>query len=378
MNSDRIIQAIELLQRICRPLLAWFRENSRELKWRMDPLPYYVWISEIMLQQTRVEAVKPYFARFTGELEDINALANCPEDRLLKLWEGLGYYSRARNLKKAAQVIMSEHHGELPRDVSMLKALPGIGSYTSGAIASIAYGIPEPAVDGNVMRVLSRISGSKECIDEPKVKVYFEDRIREFLTDHQQDVSPGEFNQALMELGALVCLPNGGPDCKSCPVREMCRAWQEGLTDEIPVRKKKKDRRIEKRTILVIKDAEHVLIHQRPDRGLLAKLWEPVNLEGHLTGKEALSAAEDLGIFALRIKPLPDAKHIFTHVEWHMKGYEILAQEMDQEAFSGSFLAVKPQWTRTRFPIPSAFSKYAVYMNTSAGGHTGIYSQEDG
>ncbi len=362
MNSDRI-QETELLQRICGPLLAWYQDNCRELEWRLDPLPYYVWVSEIMLQQTRVEAVKPYFARFIRELGDVQALAECPEDRLLKLWEGLGYYSRARNLQKAARLIMSKYNGQLPKDVSSLQSLPGIGSYTSGAIASIAYQIPAPAVDGNVMRVLSRISGSKACIDEPKVKSAYEALIKDFLTDCRETVSPGQFNQALMELGALVCVPNGAPECQSCPVRSMCRAAQDGLTDEIPVRKKKKERRIEKRTILVIRDTDHVLIRKRPDSGLLAGLWEPLNLEGHLSEKEAIAFAEKLGVFALRIRHLPERKHIFSHVEWHMTGYLILAQEMEEGMFQDPLLVIDPQWTKDRFPIPSAYAGYAEYMS---------------
>ncbi len=368
MNSDRILES-ELLQRICKPLLAWYKENRRQLEWRQNPLPYYVWVSEIMLQQTRVEAVKPYFERFVTELPGIRDLAECSEDRLLKLWEGLGYYSRARNLQKAARIVMEQYDGELPPDVNSLLFLPGIGSYTAGAIASIAFGIPAPAVDGNVLRVLTRIMASEDCIDDSKVKAELENRIRAFLCENsggssrhpegeirgnpndaelcsvkeeerknqadagrhseKTDIAPGDFNQALMELGAMVCLPNGVPSCGICPVRELCLARRENLIDQIPVRKKKKERRIEKKTVLVIRDSERALIRKRPAKGLLAGLWELPNYEGHLTRDAAVREAEKLGVSPVRIRPLPEARHIFSHVEWEMTGYLILAEEMD-------------------------------------------------
>ena len=236
MISDKIHRS-ESLQRIAAPLLAWYGKNCRDLEWRRAPLPYYVWVSEIMLQQTRVEAVKPYFTRFIEALPDIPSLAACPEERLLKLWEGLGYYSRVRNLQKAAMVVVRDYGGSLPGDVNALLRLPGIGSYTAGAVASIAFGLPEPAVDGNVLRVLSRIDADMECIDDGKVKAACEDRIRAFLQDRTDQIPPGQFNQALMELGAMVCVPNGKPSCDGCPAERMCLARQRGLTESIPVRR---------------------------------------------------------------------------------------------------------------------------------------------
>ena len=397
MNSDRI-QESELLQRICMPLLAWYKVNHRQMKWRQNPLPYYVWVSEIMLQQTRVEAVKPYFDRFVAEIPGIPALACCDEDRLLKLWEGLGYYSRARNLQRAAKIIMQRYGGELPGDVDSLLSLPGIGSYTAGAVASIAFHVPAPAVDGNVLRVLARISASRDCIDDPKVKRAFENRIRAFLSrmtgnekksypgrpvlsaegGSEQGTEagpeqgteagpeqgamprflPGDFNQALMELGAVVCLPNGMPDCASCPVGQMCLARRGGLIDVIPVRKKKKDRRIEKKTILVIQDSHRALIRKRPDRGLLAGLWEFPNYEGHLTQDQAVREAEKLGVSCVRIRPLPGGRHIFSHVAWDMTGYLILAEELDfLEEQAAEIGRIEEEYS-----IPAAFSGYKAWI----------------
>ena len=370
MISDRI-QETESLQRICMPLLAWYEEHHRELEWRQKPLPYYVWVSEIMLQQTRVEAVKPYFSRFIGELPDIAHLARCPEDRLMKLWEGLGYYSRARNLLKAAKLVQDQYGGELPADLKALRSLPGIGSYTAGAIASIAFHIPAPAVDGNVLRVLSRIFGSEDCIDEPKVKDSFGKLILAFLETEKDRVDPGQFNQALMELGAAVCLPNGTPLCGSCPVRSSCAARRMDLTGFIPVRKKKAGRRIEKRTVLVIRDSSRALIRKRPERGLLAGLWELPNYDGCLSRKQALAEAQKIGVSAVRIRQLPSARHIFTHVEWEMQGYLILAEEMDQgfsKESSGSedrsaYLAVETDRIQEEYSIPSAFARYTDWLN---------------
>ena len=369
------------MQRICTPILAWYGKNRRDLEWRRDPLPYYVWVSEIMLQQTRVEAVKPYFSRFIRELPDIRHLAQCSEGRLLKLWEGLGYYSRARNLQKTAGIILEQYNGELPSDVHILKTLPGIGSYTAGAISSIAFGLPEPAVDGNVLRVISRITALKESIDEPKVRKAVEDRIRAFLAAEKDSVPPGAFNQALMELGAMVCLPGGEPLCGECPVRGTCEAGKTGQTGSIPVRKRKKPRRIEERTVLVIRDASRALIRRRQGRGLLAGLWELPNVSGHLTLEEALSESQRFGISPVRIRPLPDAKHIFTHVEWHMKGYLILAEEMEDDAIQTAdnacerdpgltdppLLSVEIGKIAEEYSIPTAFAPYIACLNIRQG-----------
>ena len=363
MIFDRIDEA-DMLRKVWQPLTSWFEQNKREMEWRSNPLPYYVWVSEIMLQQTRVETVRPYFHRFVNELPDIHALAECGEERLLKLWEGLGYYNRVRNMQKAARIVMEEYGGELPSDPALLRKLPGIGSYTAGAIASIACHIPAPAVDGNVLRVLSRLTGSLACIDDAKVKVHFEELIQELL-DAEDAPDPGIFNQALMELGALVCLPGGTARCAQCPLREWCAALRLGELDSIPVRKPKKPRRIEKRTILAVRDASCTVIRKRPDSGLLAGLWELPSLEGDLTDVEALEEARRIGIRPVRILPLPEAKHIFSHVEWHMKGYLVLAEEL--EGLAEGYLAIEPERTRREYSIPAAYAIYTEYLNICPG-----------
>lgn len=363
MIFGRIVET-DLMRKICHPLTSWFRQNKREMEWRSHPLPYYVWVSEIMLQQTRVEAVRPYFHRFVNELPDIASLAQCDEEKLLKLWEGLGYYNRVRNMQKAARIVMETYGGELPHDPGLLKKLPGIGSYTAGAVASAAYGIPAPAVDGNVLRVLSRLTGSYACIDDPKVRVHFENLVLDLLNS-EESLDPGEFNQALMELGALVCLPNGQAGCAECPVSDLCAAFRNADQDSIPVRKPKKPRRVEHRTILAVRDATRTVIRKRPQRGLLAGLWELPNLEGELTDAQVLEASRRIGISPVRIMPLPETKHIFSHVEWHMKGYLVLAEELD--GLADGYLAVEPERTQREYSVPSAFARYAEYLNIRPG-----------
>ncbi|MCD7736145.1 MAG: A/G-specific adenine glycosylase [Lachnospiraceae bacterium] len=313
----------ELLRQIQEPLIKWFDKNARVLPWREHPLPYYVWVSEIMLQQTRVEAVKPYFARFTEALPNVRALADCPEDQLLKLWEGLGYYNRVRNMQKAARQVVEQYDGCLPGRYEELLRLPGIGSYTAGAIASIACGEAVPAVDGNVLRVLGRITENDGDISKQAVKKSVEEAL---LAVMPQD-RPGSFNQALMELGAMVCVPNGFPSCDLCPVGHLCRANLDGRQTEFPVKAPKKPRRIEERTVLVIRDSSRAALRRRPERGLLAGLYELPNWEGHLTQQEALDRAEESGFSPVRIQPLSAARHIFSHVEWDMIGYLIFVED---------------------------------------------------
>ncbi len=300
-------------------LLAWYDRCRRSLPWRDDPSAYHVWISEIMLQQTRVEAVKGYYARFLERFPDIRALAEADEDTCLKMWEGLGYYSRARNLQKAARQVMEEYGGQMPRTSRELIRLPGIGPYTAAAIASIAFGEKIPAVDGNLLRVFSRLSLYEEEIKTPAAasaaKVWFLDRM--------PDDRPGDFNQALMDLGAGICTHGGAPSCGECPLREHCRAAARDRAGELPVMPAKKARGIERRTILVIRDDDRILLRRRPSRGLLAGLYEFPNESGWLGEEEAVEKAREYGCEPLRIRSLPDAKHVFTHKEWHMHGYEI-------------------------------------------------------
>ena len=329
----------ERLHDMVEPLVEWFRENQRDLPWRKHVNAYRVWISEIMLQQTRVEAVKSYYTRFLEELPDIKALAEVPEDRLLKLWEGLGYYNRARNLKAAAQQVMEEYNGVFPDTFEEIKKLKGIGSYTAGAISSFVYHQQKPAVDGNVFRVVTRLLEDSDDIMKASTRTKIERMLEQVIPAE----APGDFNQGLIELGAIVCLPNGEPKCESCPIREFCLArmvsWVPGSpmdwaamlpTASPPVTgsTEAKERRIEKRTILRFCDNEEIAIRKRPGKGLLAGLYEFPNVEGHLTQKEVIEYAKESGLTPVRVKKLPKAKHIFSHVEWHMTGYEILVDEL--------------------------------------------------
>lgn len=352
------------LEYIVEPLLAWYHKEHRMLPWRESKNPYYIWISEIMLQQTRVEAVKPYFERFIHIFPNVEAVASADEDLLLKMWEGLGYYNRVRNIQKAAKQIVELHQGHLPSDYECLKTLSGIGNYTAGAIASIAYGVPAPAVDGNVLRVISRIEERSEDIMKQSTKKMVEDAVMEVIPKDM----PGDFNQALMELGATVCVPNGAPNCAVCPVAEYCMAYQNKTTSQFPVKSGKKSRKIEKHTIVLIQDGERVAIQKRPKKGLLAGLYELPNLEGHKTEEEILAYVNSLDLIPLHIKKLDTAKHIFSHIEWHMIGYAVKVAALEAEA-SGELLFVNQKETEARYSIPAAYSAYTAYMNIRLGQH---------
>lgn len=341
----------ERLSAMERPLLAWYDSHARVLPWRENPTPYRVWISEIMLQQTRVEAVKPYFERFVEELPDVLSLAQVEDDRLMKLWEGLGYYTRARNLKKAAGQIVERHGGQLPADPKALLALAGIGSYTAGAIASIAFGIPIPAVDGNVLRVLTRVLADRADITKQQVKRQFEEELEAIMP-----LRAGDFNQALMEIGAMVCIPNGKAKCEACPLASVCLARKQGIAEELPVKTKKKARRVEELTMLLIENDSQISLHRRADKGLLAGLWELPNLEGHLSREEVRSYLTGLdGVGKVQdLEDLGAAKHIFTHVEWHMIGYRILVSG----PLPDTFFPVDRKQLADSYALPSAFRAY--------------------
>ncbi len=327
-------------------LVDWYRENRRALPWRNEPSPYHVWISEIMLQQTRIEAVLGYYARFLEELADLPALAAAEEDRLLKLWEGLGYYSRARNLKKAAVQVMERYGGVLPRRVEELKALPGIGDYTAGAIASIAYGEPEPAVDGNVLRVIMRLLACSDDVLLPATRR----RVTELLRAvYPTGKDAALLTEGIMELGETICLPNAEALCARCPLKGLCRASREGRVRSYPFRSPPKERRQETRTVLLLRCGGRYALHRRPESGLLAGLWEFPNWEGEL---EPAALSERLGV-PLRCTPCGRAKHVFSHVEWHMIGY--LA---DCETEPEGFLWRTAQEIGEDCPIPTAFRYY--------------------
>ena len=349
-----------LLKETVRPLIDWFRENKRDLPWRRRIDAYRVWISEIMLQQTRVEAVKPYYERFLRELPDVQALSRVPEDRLLKLWEGLGYYNRARNLKQAACQIMESYGGEFPDTYEEIRSLKGIGNYTAGSISSFVYGIPKPAVDGNVLRVVTRITADEGDIAKAAVKARIEAEIEEVIPAE----AAGDFNQGLIELGAVVCLPNGEPRCGVCPVQSVCLAHAQGREKEFPVKTKPKTRRKEKRTVLIFRDQEKTAVRKRPDKGLLAGMYEFPNVPGFMTREEVIDHGKSLGLTPVRIRPLGEARHIFSHVEWDMTGYEVLVDELEKEmksletAEEKGIIFADIREIRKHYAIPSAFDAY--------------------
>ena len=358
--------SLDVLSAIQKPLLMWYDKHRRVLPWREEPSPYRVWVSEIMLQQTRVEAVKPYFERFMNALPDIEALANAPEEQLLKLWEGLGYYNRVRNLQRAARQIQADYDGEMPDSYEELIKLKGIGSYTAGAIASIAYGRAVPAVDGNVLRVVSRIRKDDRLITDGKVKA----SVEQDLADVMPVKRPGDFNQAMMELGACICIPNGAPLCESCPLKSLCMAHSDGVETEYPRKADKKPRQIENKTILIIRDQNRAVIRKRPKGGLLGGMYEFPSLTGFCTAEEVTRYLSANGIKALRIQPLEDAKHIFTHREWHMKGYMIRVDELEQGSPGEDvrdWIYIEPEETREKYPIPSAFGAYTRYLSIRLG-----------
>lgn len=344
-------------------LMEWYREHRRKLPWREQVSAYHTWVSEIMLQQTRVEAVKPFYARFLKALPTVKDLAEVNEDKLLKLWEGLGYYNRVRNMQKAAIQIMEDHNGQFPHSYEEIRKLKGIGDYTAGAISSIAFGIPKPAVDGNVLRVVSRILNSDADIMKASVRSEIAAAIEEVIPPG----TAGDFNQALIELGAIVCVPGQVPKCSQCPAEKICCARQEGREQELPVKSKAKARKIEKRTIFLIKDGENLAIRKRPGKGLLAGLYEFPNIPGYLNMEETAAYSKQIGLMPLRIKELPPAKHIFSHIEWHMKGYAILVDELEKSCKEEDMLFIAPDEIEKRYPIPSAFEAYTLHAEIKLG-----------
>lgn len=339
-----------LTEALCAPLLQWFGEHARVLPWRENRDPYRVWVSEIMLQQTRVEAVRGYFMRFMAAFPTVGVLAAASEETYLKLWEGLGYYSRVRNLHKAAVLVCEEYGGIVPCDYDTLCTLPGIGDYTAGAVASIAGGQRVPAVDGNVLRVVSRLNADERPVTDSKVKADLRAQVAAVLPD-----DPGAFNQALMELGALVCVPNGAPQCGNCPVLHLCAGAHTGIAARLPIKAPKKARTIAPRTVFVLRWQDKVALRRRPERGLLAKLWEFPGTESTLSPAEARAFLEEGGIQVAQIRAMQPAKHIFTHVEWHMTGYYVdLAAPPDDP----SIVLVTPDALRADYALPSAFRAF--------------------
>lgn len=334
------------LEQLPIPLLEWYRDNARSLPWRDDPTPYHVWVSEVMLQQTRVAAVLNYYRRFMAEVPDVAALAALSEERLMKLWQGLGYYSRARNLQAAARQIMEEHGGSFPSDYQAVRALKGVGDYTAGAICSIAFGQPVPAVDGNVLRVVTRVTGDEGDITTPAMKA----KVAAHLAPIIPLDDPGAFTQAMMELGATVCLPNGAPLCDTCPARSFCTARLENRVDMLPVKTKKKARRVEERTVWLIFHEGRVALRRRPAKGLLAGLWEYPN---------ELSPAGDAlarwGIAPASLRSAGTGKHIFTHIEWRMSA---LAVEAGSPALPEGWVWADRAALAREYAVPNAFQPF--------------------
>ena len=337
----------ETLKQLPRALLPWFAAHARDLPWRRDREPYRVWLSEIMLQQTRVEAVKGYFERFFTALPDIRSLAEADPETVYKLWEGLGYYSRARNLQAAARQVMDEHGGVFPSDYDGIRRLKGVGDYTAGAIASICFGLPTPAVDGNVLRVVSRITGDARPVNEEKTKA----DIREALRAVYPPGQCGDFTQALMELGAVVCVPNGAPDCDSCPAREFC-ASRDGCWKTLPVKEAKKARRREALTVFLLRRGDALALRKRASAGLLAGLWELPNVPGHLSPEEAVALAERWGVRPREVLYETRKTHVFTHVEWDMVCYALDCREA-AEGFVWADTAARS----AEYALPTAFRK---------------------
>ncbi len=339
-ESERIGAAVPLI-------LAWHRANRRPLPWRDHPTPYAVWVSEIMLQQTRIEAALPYYLRFMERLPTVEALAEVSEEELLKLWEGLGYYSRARNLQKCARLLVEKYGGALPRFAEELRALPGIGDYTAGAIASIAQGQPEPAVDGNVLRVVLRLTGSHDDALNAKTRQRVTALLREVYPAGED---AGMLTEGLMELGETVCLPRESANCLTCPLSALCLARERGEQVELPVRSPPKPRRVEERTVLLLSCGRKYAIRRRDGTGLLAGMWEYPNVDGFLSESEIFSRLQEKGLEPLSIQPWGEARHLFTHVEWRMRAFRVEAAEE-----GGPYLWQSAEELRESRAIPSAF-----------------------
>lgn len=329
----------ELLRSAVPLLLEWYFVSKRDLPWRGTHDPYRVWISEIMLQQTRVEAVKDYYRRFLALFPTVEDLAAASEEEVLKAWEGLGYYSRARNLRRAAKLIAE---GGFPKDFEGVRALPGVGDYTAGAICSIAYDLPCPAVDGNVLRVLTRLNADGRKIDDQRVKADFARELKEVYPREA-----GDFCQALMELGAIVCVPNGAPTCEICPWRNICRAHLAGMEEEFPVREEKKGRKVISVTVLVLKCGDKFALEKRPDTGLLASLWQFPLFEGNVS-------PEEYG----KVCKKQTAKHIFTHIEWHMTGYFVEVGACDEK-----YTWASAEEIRESYALPSALKAFIKWLD---------------
>ena len=339
---------MDIFEKLPDVLLPWYGENHRELPWRDDRDPYHIWLSEIMLQQTRVEAVKGYYTRFLEALPTIEHLANAQDEQLYKLWEGLGYYSRVRNLKKAACQILDEHNGVFPRQYEQIRKLPGIGPYTAGAVCSIAFDLPTPAVDGNVLRLVSRLTNDSTPIDLPQYKKQVQNALAAVYPSQA-----GAFTQALMELGATLCGPNREPDCENCPCQGFCRGFSAGTAKNLPVKQSKTPRREEDRTVLILSCDGQYCLEKRPNKGLLAGLWQFPNLHGKLDIQQIMDEVERIGLIPVEVTKQVERKHIFTHIQWNMRGVYVEVKET-----GGGYTWYTAEQIRSQAALPTAFRQF--------------------
>lgn len=354
-DPDSRVQDPDLLF-LKKGLLDWYPSHARNLPWRRDQEPYHVWISEVMLQQTRGETVIPYYERFLRALPDIRSLAGCPDEVLMKLWEGLGYYSRARNLKKAAGILEEEFGGQFPDTWEEVRSLPGIGDYTASAICSICFHLPEPPVDGNVLRVFTRFREDGSVIDDQKTKKKIRETLKTVDTADTADI----FAESLMELGETLCVPVAAPKCEICPVREMCQAALHGTWQKYPVRKPKKKRQVVRRRIWILQDREgRILIRKRQNSGLLAGLWEfpGTDLTPRTDPKEEDAEWSRQGVVLDHLIRTLKAVHIFTHIEWQMEGVFYRVHYQNDRVPEG-FVAASPEDLEAGYAIPSAFKVF--------------------
>lgn len=339
-----------VLSELPNALLPWYYENRRDLPWRKDRLPYHVWLSEIMLQQTRVEAVKGYYSRFLSALPDIASLASADDDLLHKLWEGLGYYTRVKNLKKAAVMIMKEYGGVFPESYEEIRKLAGIGDYTAGAIASIAFNEKTPAVDGNVLRVYSRLTASYEPIDQLSVKKAVTQALEKIYP-----VCAGDFTQALMELGATLCGPNRKPGCEKCPCNHFCEGFITGVAEQLPIKKPQKERKQMDLTLFILSFNGMYALEKRDREGLLAGLWQFPNTEGFLDADQAISYWTTKGILVKDILRQVEKKHVFTHIQWNMRGYYL-----ELSRLADGFQWFTPEQIHKEAALPTAFRQFWI------------------
>jgi A/G-specific adenine glycosylase len=347
-------------QEIFTKIADFYKKEGRALPWRRNNDPYRIWLSEIMLQQTRVEAVIPYYNRFLERFPTVRDLAECEEDALLKEWEGLGYYSRARNLHRAARTVCEQYGGVFPNSYEALLALPGVGEYTAGAIGSIAFGLPTAAVDGNVLRIYARLFADERDVTDARVK---RDITKELCAVYPAGKVAGELTQGFMEIGQRFCLPNGAPLCRACPLFSLCRVGQDGGHESIPCRAPKKPRKILSKTVLLLHvtdgSGSRFLLRKRPKDGLLGGLWEFPNVDGTLTEEDAMRAAEQLGAQPIGALKTADAKHIFTHLEWHMTGMFVECLTVPE---GESTRLASAEEIQSVYPIASAFRVFKDFI----------------